>query len=69
MGVFMHEAAVYSAEIFCPLVFNVDQRPLAAAKSKMLETGQLEPVLFPDVHPIWIQVAPAGRAASSTVTI
>lgn len=62
------EIAVHGAQVFPPLVFDVDQRPLTAAEGKMLKTGKLEEVVF-CVHQLnrW-QVTPAGREASSTVT-
>ena len=33
----VHEMAVYRAEILRPLVFYVDQRPLAAAEGEVLQ--------------------------------
>ena len=33
----MHEMAVHRAEILRPLVFYVDQRPLAAAEGEVLQ--------------------------------
>ena len=66
MRPFMHQRAIHSAVIFSPLVFNVDQRPLAAAKGEMLQAGQLEEVLLLIDHPMRVQVTPAGRWSSST---
>ena len=40
MDVFMHETAVHGTVVFRPLIFNVDQRPLAAAKGE--KTGFTE---------------------------
>lgn len=34
------KVALHGAEILRPLGFNMDQGPLAAAKGKMLETGE-----------------------------
>ena len=51
-----------------PLLFQMDQRPLAAAEGKVLKAGEGEKLLLTEVHPIRRQVIPAGRAASSTVT-
>ena len=63
------KVALHGAQVFRPLVFNVDQRPLPPAEGEVLQAGELEEVLVPvHGHPIRVQVTPAGRAASSTVT-
>lgn len=36
VGAGVHQIALYRAQIFLPLVFNVDQRPLPAAENEML---------------------------------
>ena len=46
----VHEMAVHRAVILRPLTFNVDQRPLAAAKDKVLQTRKLEIILFLKSH-------------------
>jgi hypothetical protein len=46
----------------------MDQRPLTAAKEEMLDAGELEVVVLLIAHPIRVQVTPAGKLASSTVT-
>lgn len=68
VGTLMEELALYGAQIFLPLLFQMDQRPLAAAEGKVLKAGEGEELLLTEVHPIRRQVIPAGRAASSTVT-
>lgn len=46
MGIFVHQLTVHRAEIFRPLLFYVNQRPLAAAEQKVLDTGQLQVIFF-----------------------
>ena len=50
MGTLMEELALYGAQIFLPLLFQMDQRPLAAAKDKVLQTRKLEIILFLKSH-------------------
>ena len=66
---FVQNGAVGGAVVFCPLVFNMDQRPLSAAEFEMLQAGEPEEALLRIDHPIRMQVTPAGKAASSTVTV
>ena len=69
MGPAVEQAALHGAQILLPLLLQVDQRPLAAAEGKVLDAGELEEVLLTaGGHPMRLQVTPAGRAASSTVT-
>ena len=68
MGPLMHQCAVHCAVILLPLIFNVDQCPLPAAKHKMLQAGKLEEVVLGIDHPMRIQVTPAGSFSSSTLT-
>ena len=69
MGVFMEDGSICGAEILRPLVFNVNERPLPAAKLEMLQAGELEEVLLGIDHPIRMQVTPLGSLSSSTVTV
>lgn len=48
----------------------MDQCPLAPAEHEVLQAGkgEKEVVCFHGIHPIWRQVIPLGREASSTVT-
>ena len=56
------------AEVLAPLVFQMDQRPLAAAKAEVLNAGEQQ-ILRLVLHPfIRSQVTPSGRE-SSTVTV
>lgn len=48
---------------------QIDQRPLSAAEFEVLQTGELKKALLRIDHPSRVQVTPAGRAASSTVTV
>ena len=65
----VEHAALHGAQILLPLLLQVDQRPLAAAEGKVLDAGELEEVLLTaGGHPMRLQVTPAGRADSSTVT-
>ena len=50
MGSLMKQLSIHGSDIFAPLMFDVDQRPLAAAKDKMLQTGQQQIILFPVRH-------------------
>lgn len=69
MGSFMENRAVSCAKILRPLLFNVDERPLSAAKFEVLQAGELEQRILGAGHPIRVQVTPAGSFASSTVTV
>ena len=69
MGIFVKDCPVGGAEIFRPLVLNVNERPLAAAELEVLQTGELEEVLVGIDHPIRVQVTPLGSLSSSTVTM
>ena len=68
VGVFVKDRSVGGAEIFCPLVLDMDKRPLAAAELEVLQTGELEEILLGINHPIRVQVTPSGSFSSSTVT-
>ena len=68
VGVFVKDCSVGGAEIFCPLVFDIDKRPLAAAELEVLQTGELEEILLGINHPIRVQITPSGSFSSSTVT-
>ena len=65
----VQQVALHRAHIVLPLAFYVDQRPLPPAKGEVLQAGQLEKVFIAiHRHPMRVQVTPAGRASSSTVT-
>ena len=69
VGPSVEQVPLHRAQVFRPLVFHMDQRPLPPAEGKVLQSGKLEEVLVPvHGHPIRVQVTPAGRASSSTVT-
>lgn len=68
MGFGVQESSVCGAEVFFPLLLNVDESPLAAAKFEMLEAGEEEKFRLWVDHPMRMQVTPAGRLLSSTVT-
>ena len=68
MGPAMEQLALHSAQIVPPLLLQMDQRPLPPTEGEMLQTGELEELLLPKGHPMRVQVMPAGRADSSTVT-
>lgn len=60
MGVFVEDRSVSGAEIFRPLILNVDERPLAAAELEVLQTGELKEIILIKVHqslPVPIQAA------------
>lgn len=65
----VEQLTVYRAQIVLPLCFDVDERPLAAAEREMLQAGEREEHFVQTGHPMRVQVTPAGRAASSTVTV
>ena len=69
MCTFMHDSAIGRSDVFLPLVLNMNQRPLPAAEPKVLDPGKLEVVLLWIGYPMRFTVMPAGRAASSTVTV
>ena len=45
-------APLHCAQIFPPLLLNMNECPLPSAKGKMLQAGQLEEVLLPIDHPM-----------------
>ena len=69
VGVFVEDRSVSGAEIFRPLILNVDERPLAAAELEVLQTGELKEIILGIDHPIRVQVTPSGSFSSSTVTV
>ena len=69
VGVFVEDRSVGGAEIFRPLILNMDERPLAAAELEVLQTGKLEEIILGIDHPIRVQVTPSGSFSSSTVTV
>ena len=54
------------AQVFGPLLFQMDERPLAAAEAEMLDAGHLQITVGVHQASLW-QVTPAGRSVS-TVT-
>ena len=70
MSGFMKDLTLRRAGILRPLPLQKDQSPLAAAEGEVLDTGEGKEVLLTiDGHPMRVQVMPAGREASSTVTV
>ena len=69
VGIAVHQRAVHGAEIFRPLLLDVNQRPLAAAEFEVLQPGQQEIGFFCVIHHIRMQLTPSGSRASSTVTL
>ena len=70
MGPAVEQIALYGTHVVLPLLFQVDERPLAAVEGEVLDTGEGKEVLLTiDGHPMRVQVMPAGREASSTVTV
>ncbi len=69
VGVFVENGPVGGAKILRPLVFNVDEGPLAAAELEVLQAGELEEILLGIGHPIRVQVTPLGSWSSATVTV
>ena len=55
-----------SAQVFGPLLFQMDERPLTPAKAEMLDAGHLQETVRAHQVSLW-QVTPAGRSVS-TVT-
>lgn len=68
VGVFVKDRSIGGAEIFRPLVLDIDKRPLAATELEVLQTGELEEILLGINHPIRVQITPSGSFSSSTVT-
>ena len=48
----MEQISLHCAQIFPPLLLNMNECPLPSAKGKMLQAGQLEEVLLPIDHPM-----------------
>lgn len=65
----MQQAALNGTQIFRPLGFQMDQRPLPTAEGEVLDAGELEEVLLGIGYPMCVTVMPAGREALSTVTV
>ena len=65
----VNQFALSRPKIIRPLVFYMDERPLPAAEGKMLEPGELEIVVLGKAHAMQVQVTPAGRRPSSTLTV
>lgn len=51
VGAAVEQIALHRAKIVLPLLFDVDQRPLAAAEGEVLDAGELEEVLLGADHP------------------
>ena len=68
MGAAVQQSALHRAQVFRPLVLQVDEGPLAAAEGKVLDAGQREHTLPLLRRHFRMHVTPAGRCASSTVT-
>lgn len=69
VGTLVKELSVHGAQVFHPLAFQMDQRPLSAAKGEMLDTGDGQVLFFPNPgHTICVQVTPSGRESVSTST-
>ena len=70
VGPLMEQVSLHGTQVFLPLLLQMDQRPLPAAERKVLDSGEREEVLLTiDGHPMRMQVIPAGREDSSTVTV
>ena len=66
----VEQIALHGPQVLLPLLLQVDERPLPAAESEVLEAGEGEKLLLTvSGHPMRVQVTPAGRADSSTVTV
>ena len=69
MALLMDDLPFDGAQVFLPLLLNMNERPLPAAKEEMLDAGDIQPLLFAICHQLMrVQVTPSGRSASSTVT-
>ena len=69
MALLMDDLPLDGAQVFLPLLLNMNERPLPAAKEEMLDAGDIQPLLFAICHQLMrVQVTPSGRSASSTVT-
>lgn len=65
----VQDISLNRAKVLLPLLFDVDQRPLTAAKHEVLKAGELEVVRFAINHPLYSTDTPAGMVSSSTVTL
>ena len=61
------QAPLGSAQVFRPLLLQVDERPLAAAKRKMLDAGHRQEIILCHQESL-SQLTPAG-SWESTVTV
>lgn len=57
------------AQIFCPLLFQVNKRPLPPAERKVLYARELEIFILRISHPMVVTVTPSGIAAAFIVTV
>ena len=67
MRLFVENMPLRCAQVFRPLLFQMDQCPLPGAIGIVLQARQLEPLLFGIAHTMRVQVTPSG--ISPTVTV
>ena len=68
MHTFVHEIAVHRADIFLPLLLDVDERPLPPAEGKMLDAGQHQEFLLRPGHVRSITSGAMPSRASSVMS-
>jgi len=68
VGAFMENIALHRTQVFRPLLFQMDQRPLPSAERKMLDAGKLKIVVFRINYPITVTATSAGIASLQIVT-
>jgi hypothetical protein len=71
MSFFVKDSSLNRAQIFRPLLLDMDKRPLAAAKDEMLNAGQHQKIVLVIRHfyIILTQDTPAGIADASMCTV
>ena len=63
----MQKVPFGGAQVFRPLLFQMEKGPLAAAEAEMLDAGHQQVAVGVHQASLW-QVTPAGRSASTVTT-
>lgn len=57
MGFFVKKITLHRMQIFLPLLFDMDQRPLPLAEHVMLDSGKLQILVFIIFHQIFLDTS------------
>ena len=65
----VQQLSLYRPQIFLPLLFHMNQRPLPAAEGKVLQAGEHQQLVVSIAHTNRKHSTPWGREASFTVMV